>query len=146
MLRGTGAAVKPISVFFSVFGEREETWRKGEVFSHSLIEQAVLAGISWINVKSNFLTKPHERHKAAWGLELQCVHNDSSSSWNPVSCTAGGAMSQQLSNRVCRLALAEKLVRCNYTRWREICVISTAKDEGFHMWPGCLFYIQLQWV
>lgn len=49
MLRGTGAAVKPTSQCFTFFtGGEKKTWQKKgkcEVFSHSLIEQAVLAGI-----------------------------------------------------------------------------------------------------
>lgn len=49
MLRGTGAAVKPTSQCFTFFtgGGEENLAKKGkcEVFSHSLIEQAVLAGI-----------------------------------------------------------------------------------------------------
>lgn len=77
MLRGTGAAVKPTSQCFTFFtGGEKKTWQKKgkcEVFSHSLIEQAVLAGIKWINVKSDSLTKPHERHKPTRGLENSSV-------------------------------------------------------------------------
>lgn len=35
------------------------------------------------------------------------------------------------------------VVRCYYVKWLETCTLSRAKDERFHMWPGCLFHFKV---
>lgn len=159
MLRGTGAAVKPTSQCFTFFsGGEKKTWQKKgkcEVFSHSLIEQAVLAGIKWINVKSDSLTKPHERHKPTRGLENSSVGIMNRVQLEILLAVQLGALHARsywalqywAEGKLSTLSLMSKDlsgVRCNYVRWWEKLLTIKPQDEGSHTQPGRLFAFQLQ--